>query len=486
MTEPLKFIVYVDGSTRPKNPSYSGFGIYGYLLKPSKRPSKIKHPIKLKLNYTTSGITEDKETDPYETVSIVEYIGALNTHLGTNNLAELMGFIKTLELALELNVTHVKIISDSKYVLSNYTDSLPRWKSNGWLKKDQEPIAHKEHWELIDKLSEQLISRGCEIEPTWVKGHSEDYGNDTADLYSVIGSNAARIQLLETPEIPFNETVYRNVSNYADYKKTLTDKDLIYYFRELFFSSSSLDDTNYCFISTSENPNEQGRRDTASIFLTNIGYIPELINDIKSLYRSFPRNYVANCTIKLSKLEDRELARLARLIGIRKLLRSNVFNDITNLHLVKDNTPFVTEFTQDFPYITEVSKIFMNTLDVATGNVMIHKAEVDVTDAFIKEGKIAFGNQDKDIDLTSLVETNCSGNEHFKNLIFVNKLIITLGKDIPNYLTLKHIEEEIRRVKAIITVQPDTSLATLYICIETDNRQLFTTNITNKYLIRRS
>lgn len=484
VTRSEKLLVgYMDGSTRP-NPGYSGYGIFAYTLVPSKRPNKTKHPIKNKLNFTSHGISEEKDTLPYETVDIVEYIGCLNTPVGTNNLAEMTAFIVMMKLAIELKVTHLKAFTDSNYVVLNFTDHLTKWKTRDWKRADGSPIAHRVEWELIDSLYKELTALGCKVETVWVKGHADDYGNEMADFYSVVGSNYARIQFEEKSEV-FSTIAYSNISSYKDYKDSLADKDIVYYFRDLFFSSESINDTNYCFLSTSDNINEQGRRDTSSIFLTSVGFVPDLINKVKAKYRLIPRFYTANCCIKLNKLEDRELSRLARLVGIEKLLRPVTHNEITNLHLVKDNTPFVTEFNQEFPYITEVSRIFNNSLATihTPANPLIK--EVDVTDLFIKEGKIAFTNNDKDIDLTDIVTNAPSPSNYFEGLTFVNKLLATVGKDFPNYLALKSLENSISKVSAIVELRQDSSMATLYITIKTTDRLLCTVNITNKFLVRR-
>lgn len=485
VTRSEKLLVgYMDGSTRP-NPGYSGYGIFAYTLVPSKRPNKTKHPIKNKLNFTSHGISEEKDTLPYETVDIVEYIGCLNTPAGTNNLAEMTAFIVMMKLAIELKVTHLKAFTDSNYVVLNFTDHLTKWKTRDWKRADGSPIAHRVEWELIDSLHKELTALGCKVETVWVKGHADDYGNEMADFYSVVGSNYARIQFEEKSEV-FTPIVYSSVVSYKEYKDSLAEKDIIYYFRDLFFSSAPVNDTNYCFLSTSDNVNEQGRRDTSSIFLTNVGFVPDLVNQVKAMYRRIPRTYTANCCIKLSKLEDRELSRLARLVGIDRLLRQVHHNGITSLHLVKDNTAFVTEFNQEFPYITEVSRIFSNSLDISTvpNNPLIK--EVDVTDIFMKEGKIAFSNNDKDIDLTDRVTTSPSDSPYFKDLTFVNKLLASVGKDIPNYISLKSIESSINKVTAIIELRQDSSMVTLYVAIHTTDRLLCTVNITNKFLVRRT
>lgn len=474
MSEGKILIVYVDGSTRPTNPGFSGYGMYGYTLSPSKRPTKVKHPVKPKLYFTSIGVSEEPDADPYETIDIVEHIGSIPSNTGTNNLAELVGFYKTLQIALNLNVKSVRVITDSSYVVNNFTDHLKRWKSSGWLRNDGKPIAHKVEWDLIDRLADELISKGCEIIPVWVKGHDNDYGNETADLYASIGSNYSRIQ---DGSLDFNEVAYDSVVPYKDYKDSLLDKDIIYHFRDLFFSSSELVDTNYCFLSTSQDPTNQGRRDTTSIFVTNLGYIPEVINDIKSIFRKIPRHYITNCCIKLNRLEDKELSRLSKLVGIEKMVKIVEHHTGTQLYLIKDTSPFVTEYSHDYPYIIEASSIFNNTLDILTSETTeVGIIKKDVTDIFVKDGKIAFSNNDKNVDLTEVF------NDHYK---IINNLYATVGSDIPNYIALKSLESDIKKVTAITELKSGSNYLSLYIAIETSDRVLCSINIVNKFLINR-
>src|SRR3990172_6157553 len=78
----------------------------------------------------------------------------------TNNRMELMGAISALE-ALKRHC-HVKLHTDSKYVLQGITEWLDGWKKRGWKTADKKPVQH-------------------EIEWIWVKGHAGHDGNERAD-----------------------------------------------------------------------------------------------------------------------------------------------------------------------------------------------------------------------------------------------------------------------------------------------------------------
>lgn len=472
-----QLVAYVDGSSRA-NPGYSGYGIFGYTLKQSKRPSKTKHPSRAKFNFTTFGFSVEKDTEAFETINILEHIGSINNSKGTNNLAEMVGFIRVLEFALTQDNLHlVKVITDSEYVVTNYRDNLDRWKNNGWKRADGKPIVHIEEWDRIDKLSNQLKNLGVTIDPTWVKGHDDDYGNETADLYASIGSNYARKQI-ESGVSNFNPVAYHSFASYKDFKDTLGDKDIIFYFRDIFFSSdTNINDNNYCFLTTNEDPNEIGKRNIASIFSINAGYVPPMITVIKEIFRSIPRNYVTSCCIRLSRIKDRELLRLMQLVGVEKLLHIVTNHTGTHLYLIKDTSPFVMEYTYDYPYVVEASKVFNASYEIGINGIHCDDTvSVDITESIIKDGKIAFNNKTAEIDLGVYFE---------KHYNLVHALQAKVGYDLPNFLALKSIEQDIQKVTAITELRNDSNYLSLFIVIQLKDRIFCSTNILNKYLIKR-
>ncbi|AEF99022.1 Ribonuclease H [Methylomonas methanica MC09] len=92
----------------------------------------------------------------------------------TNNRMELMAAIQALEI---LNRScAIKLHTDSKYVLQGITEWMGNWKKRGWKTSANKPVKNEDLWRRLD----QSIQRHS-IEWVWVKGHSGDPGNETAD-----------------------------------------------------------------------------------------------------------------------------------------------------------------------------------------------------------------------------------------------------------------------------------------------------------------
>ena len=66
--------------------------------------------------------------------------------------------------------------TDSEYVRRGITEWLARWKAAGWRTAAKKPVANRELWEELDRLSQ-----GHRIDWRWVKGHSGHPENDRVD-----------------------------------------------------------------------------------------------------------------------------------------------------------------------------------------------------------------------------------------------------------------------------------------------------------------
>ena len=98
--------------------------------------------------------------------------GDLNT---TNNQMELTAAIEGLKNLDE--PCKVKLHTDSKYVMDGITQWIKNWKKNNWKTAAKKDVKNKELWQKLD----HLISKH-QVQWHWVKGHSGDAGNETADL----------------------------------------------------------------------------------------------------------------------------------------------------------------------------------------------------------------------------------------------------------------------------------------------------------------
>lgn len=104
--------------------------------------------------------------------------GEANT---TNNRMELTAVVKGLE-ALK-RPCRVELFTDSVYVGDGMTKWMPKWKSNGWKRKEKgqlKPVKNEELWRRLDELISQH-----QVSYTRVAGHSGHPENDRCDELAV-------------------------------------------------------------------------------------------------------------------------------------------------------------------------------------------------------------------------------------------------------------------------------------------------------------
>ena len=93
----------------------------------------------------------------------------------TNNQMELSAAIEGLSTLKE--PCNVELFTDSRYVMDGITEWIQNWKQNNWKTSSKKEVKNKELWQKLD----QLITYH-RVKWHWVKGHSGDPGNETADL----------------------------------------------------------------------------------------------------------------------------------------------------------------------------------------------------------------------------------------------------------------------------------------------------------------
>jgi ribonuclease HI len=103
---------------------------------------------------------------------------------GTNQVAELTAAIES--LARTEPGSHVRLISDSQYVVKGLTEWLPAWKRRGWRTANGSPVANETLWRRLDDLASLR-----KVRAQWVKGHSGDPGNEAADALATSELRAA-------------------------------------------------------------------------------------------------------------------------------------------------------------------------------------------------------------------------------------------------------------------------------------------------------
>ncbi len=92
----------------------------------------------------------------------------------TNNRMELMAAIEGLK-AIKHNCDII-LYTDSTYVKNGITQWITHWKKNGWKTAGRKDVKNADLWKLLDAQNSQFSIEWC-----WVKGHSNNPGNEKAD-----------------------------------------------------------------------------------------------------------------------------------------------------------------------------------------------------------------------------------------------------------------------------------------------------------------
>jgi ribonuclease HI len=99
----------------------------------------------------------------------------------TNNRMELTAAVRGLETLKRRS--HVELFTDSVYVGKGISEWLPKWKANGWRRKERNklvPIANEPLWRKLDSLLAKH-----DVKYTRVAGHSGHVENDRVDELAV-------------------------------------------------------------------------------------------------------------------------------------------------------------------------------------------------------------------------------------------------------------------------------------------------------------
>jgi ribonuclease HI len=99
----------------------------------------------------------------------------------TNNRMELTAVVEGLKQLKRPTV--VELVTDSKYVGTGLSEWLPRWKQQGWKRKESGrlvPVKNEDVWRELDRLASAHTIRF-----TYVAGHSGHAENEECDRLAV-------------------------------------------------------------------------------------------------------------------------------------------------------------------------------------------------------------------------------------------------------------------------------------------------------------
>jgi ribonuclease HI len=99
----------------------------------------------------------------------------------TNNRMELTAVVRGLESLKR--PTRVELLTDSVYVGKGISEWMPKWKANGWRRREGKRWAEVKNEDLWRELDELLAKH--QVRYTWVAGHSGHAENDRCDELAV-------------------------------------------------------------------------------------------------------------------------------------------------------------------------------------------------------------------------------------------------------------------------------------------------------------
>ena len=106
----------------------------------------------------------------------------------TNNRMELLAVIEGLKALTK--PSQVEVVSDSKYVLQGLEDWMPKWKRNGWRRKEGnswKPVKNIDLWQELDRLKSLH-----KLTFQYVPGHSGHPFNERCDELASLSALAVR------------------------------------------------------------------------------------------------------------------------------------------------------------------------------------------------------------------------------------------------------------------------------------------------------
>lgn len=107
----------------------------------------------------------------------------------TNNAAEIQAALQAVQAAHRAGVRHLKIFTDSQFLVNSMTKWLTGWKQKGWRLTSGKRVANQEDFEKLDGA---VQSTAIEVHWIHVPAHKGIFGNEEANKLARKGSVGSR------------------------------------------------------------------------------------------------------------------------------------------------------------------------------------------------------------------------------------------------------------------------------------------------------
>ena len=429
--------IYCDGSAGPSNPGPTGYGVHIVVASNIVKPKNVIGKYKLTPNgYMT--MPEFKVRDDKTLLGLknaIELYGYTDGSM-TNNTAELdaviqsIEFLKSIEESIGYKINNLEFRLDSTYVL-NAVEKI--------LYKDlniNDVVANKDRVGLLkDKLNSIKDDYGINFGK--VKAHTDDLGNNRADLLANMG------RMLRFRKNRSNYNIY--IDGIDFWKDPVVDADL-YHYKQLFsfYPDVVSADRSYFGLNYKEESEFGKKMSYISYTVMKVNEVNEVIfNTIKTVRDTLGEYYVPY-VVRLKELLNKNI--------LRDYLRyKEDFLVIENKkHLVVKTLTGIEVARELYP--PALSAIIMDKFLVLETELLTYLKDDD------KLGNVTYK------DITDMIfETDAKGNNVIKKDIKNDKYTIAYNDengikinllmkfDLPPRNTLKRLEKKEPKVILVIT-----------------------------------
>lgn len=228
-TPTLGAVIYTDGGAKP-NPGNLGLGAHGYIYEnsaPTKGSGLGTHTL-TDFGYVPMSVKDIGDKKVVKPIHYLDFVASSDT-LGTNNAAEVDALFHVLEKLHEFDLKDIKIFTDSEYLRRGIDEWMRLWVINNWRTGDGQPIKNLDSWKRLNDLLKVTKDKGINFSIKWVKGHSDNFGNNIADKHASIGVNMSMAS---------EKRFHLTVTDASGYWKVDVTKHPFLNFKRLYFNSS--------------------------------------------------------------------------------------------------------------------------------------------------------------------------------------------------------------------------------------------------------
>ena len=453
-------VIYSDGGSRP-NPGYAGWGAHGYLYTTeptNKGPGLIKQLI-TPAGYVPNNADAKAKHTVVQPIEYFDFFGTSGNNT-SNNAAEVDALRYSLDKLKEYDVKKIQVYTDSEYLRRGINEWVYVWKNKNWRRDDGTPIANAQNWQGLVTQLDEVKSKGIDVSIKWVKGHSENFGNEIADRLATIGV------MHSMNGQPRGEC---NVTPAQGYWKNDIERHPFIHYRRLYFNSVKEHNVpgHYYLAEPGGDDFLIGKKVPESAYsVIRLKNEDDVIELVKSRQYDISNLINAVVMMRLDKVYHPDVHKYIETHGKYTLVQAN--KNTLSLNFV-DNKPVTIEMNppglclraiETFQYLDELLDRFVEreTKDLSWQKAVDFRVH-DVTDHFFKveEKKV---KKEVVIKHELRSEFGVGIRSTVLNVKLINdsqakaeteiKIPMVFGLDIPNRNGLKHLE----------SLQPKVSLLT--------------------------